>query len=65
MGGTSCGTPSMAGVVALLNQYQIQKGKQAAPGLGNINPQLYRLAQSAPSAFHDIVAGDNIVPCQI
>ena len=61
--GTSCGTPSMAGIIALLNQYQINKGNQTIPGLGNINPQLYRLAQSAPSAFHDIVSGNSIVPC--
>ena len=45
--GTSCATPSMAGVVALLNQYQIQHGKQTSPGLGNINPQLYRLTKRA------------------
>ncbi len=63
VGGTSCATPSMAGVVALLNQYQIKQGYQSSPGLGNINPQLYRLAQSSPSAFHDIVTGNNIVPC--
>ena len=61
--GTSCGTPSMAGIVALLNQYQIGKGIQKLPGLGNINPQIYRLAQSAPSAFNDIVTGNNTVPC--
>ncbi len=63
VGGTSCGTPTMAGIVALLNQYQMQNGKQSAAGLGNINPQLYRLAQSAPSAFHDVTAGDNLVAC--
>ena len=61
--GTSASAPSMAGVVALLNQYQVVNKYQAAPGLGNINPQLYRLAQSAPSAFHDIQSGSNIVPC--
>jgi subtilase family serine protease len=61
--GTSCSAPSMAGIVALLNQYQIKQGHQTAPGLGNINPQLYRLAQSSPTAFHDIVSGNNIVPC--
>jgi uncharacterized protein (TIGR03437 family) len=61
--GTSCGTPTMAGIVALLNQYQMANGRQATPGLGNINPQLYRLAQSAPSAFHDVTSGDNNVPC--
>jgi len=61
--GTSCGAPSMAGIVALLNQYQVTKGFQAQPGLGNINPQLYRLAQSSSSPFHDVTSGDNIVPC--
>jgi uncharacterized protein (TIGR03437 family) len=62
-GGTSASSPSMAGVVALLNQYVVSKGIQKAPGLGNINPQLYRLAQVAPTVFHDTVNGDNIVPC--
>ncbi len=61
--GTSAGTPSMAGIVALLNQYQVANGFQKQPGLGNINPQLYRLAKTTPSAFHDIVSGNNIVPC--
>jgi uncharacterized protein (TIGR03437 family) len=62
-GGTSWGAPAMAAIVALLNQYQIKNGFQAKPGLGNINPQLYRLAQSAPSVFHDITTGNNIVNC--
>jgi hypothetical protein len=61
--GTSCGTPTMAGIIALLNQMEVKSGSQSAPGLGNINPQLYRLAQSAPSAFHDVTTGDNIVDC--
>ncbi len=65
VGGTSAGTPSFAGVVALLNQYQVKNGAQAKPGLGNINPQLYRLAQSSPNAFHDITSGDNVVPCTL
>jgi uncharacterized protein (TIGR03437 family) len=63
VGGTSASAPAMAGIVALLNQYQVAKGFQTQPGLGNINPQLYRLAQSAPSAFHDITSGHNIVNC--
>jgi uncharacterized protein (TIGR03437 family) len=61
--GTSASTPSMAGIVALLNQYQVLSGQQSKPGLGNINPQLYRLAQTSPSVFHDITTGSNIVPC--
>ncbi|MBV9745533.1 MAG: Ig-like domain repeat protein, partial [Acidobacteriia bacterium] len=61
--GTSAAAPSLAGIVALLNQYQVSQGNLAAPGLGNINPQLYRLAQAVPAAFHDITSGNNIVPC--
>jgi uncharacterized protein (TIGR03437 family) len=62
--GTSASAPSMAGITALLNQYEVTNGYQKTAGLGNINPQLYRLAQSAPSVFHDIVSGNNVVPCQ-
>ncbi len=61
--GTSASAPSLSGIIAILNQSQVTKGFQKKPGLGNINPQLYRLAQAAPAAFHDITAGDNIVPC--
>ena len=61
--GTSAATPSMAGVLALVNEYLVTNGIQSTPGLGNINPQLYRLAQSSPSVFHDTLTGNNIVPC--
>jgi uncharacterized protein (TIGR03437 family) len=63
VGGTSAAAPAMAGVVALLNQYALVNGFQSQPGMGNINPNLYALAQTAPNAFHDIVSGDNDVPC--
>src|ERR1019366_2416669 len=62
-GGTSISTPVFAGMVALLNHYLVANKAQSKPGAGNINPTLYHLAQSAPNAFHDITAGDNIVPC--
>jgi len=62
-GGTSSSTPSMAAIVGLLNQYQVTNKFQKTAGLGNINPQLYRLAQSTPAAFHDVVTGNNIVQC--
>jgi len=61
--GTSCSTPSMAAIVALLNHFQVTNKFQKTAGLGNINPQLYRLAQAVPSAFHDVATGNNIVPC--
>jgi hypothetical protein len=41
----------------------VSTGAQKQPGLGNLNPALYSLAQSASNAFHDITTGDNIVPC--
>jgi uncharacterized protein (TIGR03437 family) len=62
-GGTSVATPEFAGFLAILNQYLMSKGAISTPGLGNVNPVLYHLAQTAPSAFHDIIAGNNIVPC--
>jgi uncharacterized protein (TIGR03437 family) len=63
-GGTSAAAPVFAGVVALLNQYLVSTGIQAKPGLGNINPNLYRLA-AAGGVFHDITLGNNIVPCGV
>lgn len=60
-GGTSAPTPSFAGVAVLLNQYLVSKGIQSSPGLGNMNPNLYSLAQTNPGVFHDITTGNNIV----
>jgi uncharacterized protein (TIGR03437 family) len=61
--GTSCATPALAGVLALLNHYQVANKFQKTPGLGNINPQLYRMAQAVPTAFHDVTTGNNLVQC--
>ena len=44
--GTSASAPDMAGIAALLNQ-------RLGTGQGNLNPLLYRLAASNPTAFHD------------
>ena len=62
-GGTSASSPSFAGVVALLNQYLVSKGVLSKPRLGNINPELYRLARTTTNVFHDIAQGNNMVPC--
>lgn len=64
-GGTSASAPAFAGMVVLLNHYLVSNGAQIHPGLGNLNPMLYRLAQTSPAAFHDIVSGSNVVPCDI
>ncbi len=57
IGGTSVGAPTFAGILALINQATSKTGQ------GNVNPTLYALAASTPSAFHDITSGNNIVPC--
>ena len=61
VGGTSASSPAFAGIVSILNQYLVSKGGK--PGLGNINPNLYAMAQTGNGAIHDITIGDNIVPC--
>jgi MYXO-CTERM domain-containing protein len=57
VGGTSAAAPAFAGVVALITQ------ATGGGRLGNINPLLYTLAASTPTAFHDIVNGNNEVEC--
>jgi hypothetical protein len=58
VGGTSAGAPSFAGLLALV----IQRNG-AGTRLGNINPNLYSLAQTSPDAFHDITSGNNDQAC--
>ncbi len=60
-GGTSAATPVAAGVLTLLNHRLSPAG--ASAGLGNINPGLYSLAAAQPAAFHDVITGNNQVPC--
>ena len=62
-GGTSVGTPVFAGMLALLNQSLTAKNVIAQPGLGNVNPALYRLAQASTDVFHDVTTGGNVEPC--
>jgi uncharacterized protein (TIGR03437 family) len=63
IGGTSASSPLFAGMVTLLSQYLVANGAQSKPGLGNLNTLLYRIAQSNPSAFHDVTTGNNIITC--
>ncbi|GAA1885404.1 S53 family peptidase [Lapillicoccus jejuensis] len=51
-GGTSSGSPQMAGITADIAQ--LNKGS-----LGFINPALYKTARTMPGAFHDITKGQN------
>jgi len=64
VGGTSASSPAFAGIVTLINQYVVAQGIQPVPGLGNINPNLYALAQNTTGLIHDVTAGNNVVPCE-
>jgi hypothetical protein len=63
IGGTSAATPSFAGILAMVNQAVVAAG--GPPGLGNINPMLYAMqaTSSTSDVFHDIVTGNNAMPC--
>ncbi|EGG15060.1 hypothetical protein DFA_09883 [Cavenderia fasciculata] len=54
--GTSAAAPTMASVIAIINDRLIQKGQST---LGFVNPTLYKLSASNPEIFQDIVMGDN------
>lgn len=56
MDGTSCSAPIIAGIIAFINQYQIDKGK---PTVGFVNPLLYELYERNPSTFQDIFHGNS------
>jgi hypothetical protein len=58
-GGTSFVAPSLAGILALVEQHL------GSGALGNIGPTLYGLASgpTASSIFHDIITGNNSVVC--
>ena len=58
-GGTSQSAPIWAGLAAVMNQYLLANGGRL---IGDLNPQLYRIAASAPlPAFRDVTLGGNAV----
>ena len=61
VGGTSVAAPNLAAMLAVVEQ------ANGGSALGNLNPALYALAagSSASTVFHDIVTGNNIVPCKV
>ncbi|KAF8268740.1 peptidase S8/S53 domain-containing protein [Lactarius quietus] len=53
MRGTNCATPTVAGIISLLNDYQLSKGRKA---LGFLNPWLYG---TGSTGLRDIATGSN------
>jgi hypothetical protein len=77
VGGTSVAAPAFAGIMALVNQYQVTV-QNRSPRQGIANYVLYALAQQQNSSnlncnsatspvsgcsFNDVTAGNNDVPC--
>jgi hypothetical protein len=57
--GTSASAPSMAGVTALLDE-EMQYAQ------GNINPEIYAMAENQPSSFHDTTpSSSGVATCDI
>eukprot|EP00127_Corallochytrium_limacisporum_P000033 Clim_evm12s2 gene=Clim_evmTU12s2 len=54
--GTSCSTPTVAGIITLLNDVSLANG--GGP-LGYLNPLLYKMKAAWPDAFTDISSGNN------
>ena len=54
--GTSCASPTAAGVFALVNDARLARGKRP---LGFLNPLIYK----RPWAFHDITMGESTGGC--
>ena len=58
IGGTSAAAPLWAGIQALMQEAASEQGIEA---LGFMPPRYYRIAQSDPAAFNDVVRGGNLV----
>jgi tripeptidyl-peptidase-1 len=54
--GTSCSTPIWGSLLALLNKYQVSKGR---PRVGFFNPMMYEINRLNPKAFNDVTTGHN------
>lgn len=55
--GTKFSAPVFAAMVTLWNDIRLANGR---PSLGFINPFLYQLQASTPTAFTDVVTGNNV-----
>ncbi|KAI0080806.1 tripeptidyl peptidase A [Panus rudis PR-1116 ss-1] len=56
VGGTSASSPTIAGIVALLNDARLSHG---LPTLGFLNPLIYKIGAENPDALNDITDGNN------
>lgn len=54
--GTSCSSPVIAGIIAVLNDHLVSKGKSK---VGYVNPLLYQMHKDDPSTFNDLNTGNN------
>jgi len=60
VGGTSCASPVVGGIISLLNDYRFHHGK---PSLGFLNYWIYQTAAAHSDAFYDVTSGSNPSGC--
>lgn len=58
--GTSCAAPVVAGILSLVNDVLLSKGKKT---LGFFNPLLYKVVAAHPEAVFDVTQGQNPYGC--
>jgi len=56
VGGTSASTPTVSGIISLLNDIRFQNGRSS---LGFLNPILYDALTNYPTSFFDVTQGTN------
>jgi tripeptidyl-peptidase-1 len=54
--GTSCSSPLMAGVVAVINEHQLRNNRNK---VGYFNPLLYHISRNCKDCFNEISDGNN------
>lgn len=54
--GTSCSSPIMAGLIAIINNHQWSRNRSS---VGFINPLLYDIYRNCPNCFNDVTHGYN------
>jgi tripeptidyl-peptidase-1 len=57
VGGTSASSPTIGGIISILNSYRLKNGQKQ---IGFANTFLYQMWEEHPLAFNDVLSGDNI-----
>ena len=59
LGGTSFSAPAWGAIISIVDQGRVQNGLGSLDGATQTLPMIYQLAETTPSAFHDVTSGNN------